>query len=93
MNNEEQLLRLKELKQNKNELLHTIDGENVNLLGNNIETLLESLRDINSEQKKIWKERHKVRRLKYDQSDRGRELSRIRSLKNYHKKNDAMVAQ
>jgi len=92
MNNEEQLLRLKELKKNKNELLHKIDQENVNLLGNNIESLLESLRDINSEQIKIWKQRHKVRRLKYDQSDRGRELSRIRSLKNYHKKKEAKVA-
>ena len=57
----------------------------------NLESLLESLRDINSEQKKLRKERHKVLRLKYDHSDRGRELSRIRSIKNYHKKKEAKL--
>lgn len=93
MNNEEQLLRLKELKQRKNEILHIINRDNVSLVGNNIETFLELLRDINSEQKVIWKKRHKVRRLKYDQSDRGRELSRKRSLKNYYKKKESKLAQ
>lgn len=86
--NDEQLKRLKELKKSKNKILHTIDTDNISLLSNvsNLEILLESLKEINIEQKEIWKERHRVRRLKYDKSERGRELSRIRSKKNYYKK-------
>jgi hypothetical protein len=87
MNNEEQLKRLKELKKNKNEILNKINKENISLLNpeSNLETLLKSLSEINSEQKKIWKERHKVRRLKYDQSEKGKELARIRAIENYYK--------
>ena len=94
MNNEEQLKRLKELKKSKSEILHKIDKDNISLLetNSNLKTLLESLKKINSEQNEIWKERHKVRRLKYDRSERGRELSRIRSLKNYHKKKKLKLA-
>lgn len=93
MNNEEQLKRLKELSKKKNKILRKIGEENVNLLTteSNLESLLESLRDINTEQKKIWKARHKVRRLKYDQSDRAKELSRIRSNRNNKKKKEAKL--
>jgi len=88
---DEQLKRLKEIKKSKNYILKTIDNDNLDLLRNlfDFETILKELRELNREQKQIWKERHKIRRLKYDQSERGKELSRIRSQKNYQKKKAA----
>ena len=88
---DEQLKRLKEIKKSKNYILKTIDNDNLDLLRNlfDFETILKELRELNREQKQIWKERHKIRRLKYDQSERGKELSRIRSQKNYQKKKTA----
>ena len=95
MNNEQQLKRLKELKKNKNKILHKISIENISLLNieSTLETLLKSLNEINIEQKKIWKERHKVQRIKYDHSERGKELSRLRSMKSYQKKKAAKAAK
>lgn len=88
---DEQLKRLKEIKKSKNIILKTIDNDNLNLLRNlfDLESILKQLQDLNREQKQIWKERHKVQRLKYDHSERGRNLSRIRSQKNYQKKKAA----
>ena len=94
MNNEQQLKRLKELKKNKNKILNKISIENISLLNpeSNLETLLKSLNEINNEQKKIRKERHKVQRKKYDHSERGKELARLRSMKTYQKKKAAKAA-
>ena len=95
MDNDEQLKKMKELKLEKNRILKMIYGENINLLDNmtKLTETLTLLNKINDEQKKIWKERHYIKRQKYDKSERGRELSRIRSRKNYYKKKEAKVAQ
>jgi len=90
MNNEEQLKRLKEIKTEKNYILRLIDKENVNLKDTYLQLM--KLQRLNKEQKEIWKARHKVSRLKYDNSERARELSRERSKKNYNKKKKTMAA-
>lgn len=94
MSEDKQLIRLKELKQMKNKILKTIYEENTNLLNDvtEIESLMKNLQNIKNEQKQIWKERHQVKRQKYDQSERGRKLSRLRSKKNYKKKQSAKAA-
>jgi len=91
MNNVEQLNRLKDIKRFKNEILRKIDTENINLM-DDISKYLHELQRLNTEQKQIWKARHKVSRLKYDNSERARELSRERSKKNYNKKKKTMAA-
>ena len=95
MSEDKQLIRLKELKQTKNKILKTIYEENINLLNDvsKIETLMINLQNIKNEQKQIWKERHQLKRQKYDQSERGRELSRLRAIKNYRKKQAAKAAE
>ena len=94
MSEDKQLIRLKELKKMKNKVLKTIYDENINLLNNvsEIKALMTNLQNINNEQKQIWKERHQIKRQKYDKSERGRELSRLRSIKNYRKKQTAKAA-
>jgi len=89
---DEQRAMLTQIKLEKNKILKNIANKNVLLSPNEIETYLEKLMLLTESQKKIWKERHSQRRKKYDQSDRAKELSKIRSKRSYMKKKAATAA-
>ena len=83
-----QEIRMAEIAKEKRDILRKIAKDNVNLLedSSTIQSLLEQLRDLNAEQKKTRKERHKVQRQKYEQTDRAKELSRVRSKRTYERR-------
>lgn len=94
MNNEEQLSILKEIKADKRVIMKIIENKNIELIDSGaIEIYLKELHRINKIQQRVWRERHKEQRKKYDNSDRAKELSRLRSKKNYQKRKKMTKAQ